>query len=59
MFELAKVKSHALRIAKGLYGHRALYAGLACCHFSGCFLAGKPELYGPMALLYAVLALKS
>lgn len=38
--------------------HRAIYAGLAVCHSSGCWLTGKPELYGPMAVLYTILALK-
>lgn len=38
--------------------HRAIYAGLSVCHGSGCVLTEKPELYGPMAALYAILALK-
>ena len=31
---------------------RASYAALATCHTVGCFLTGKPELYGPIAALY-------
>ncbi|MDP2801162.1 MAG: hypothetical protein Q8O26_04685 [Phreatobacter sp.] len=58
MFELMKLRIIVLRFAKAFYCHRAIYAGLACCHGSGCFLTEKPELYGPMAVLYAVLALK-
>jgi hypothetical protein len=58
MFELTKLKYLVLCLAKALYCHRALYAGFALCHGSGCFLTGKPELYGPMAVLYAVLAVK-
>lgn len=38
--------------------HRAVYAGLAISHGSGCIITEKPELYGPMALLYSLLALK-
>jgi len=41
-----------------LLHHRAIYAGLSACHGWGCLLTGKPELYGPMAVLYAILALR-
>ncbi len=62
MFELPKtltnLKIRANRIAGFLLCHRAIYAALACCHGSGCFLTGKPELYGPMALLYMILAIR-
>lgn len=58
MLTLQKLKTLAFACGKALYCHRAIYAGLAVCHGSGCFMTGKPELYGPMAFLYAVLALK-
>jgi hypothetical protein len=58
MFELKTITSYALRIAKALVCHRAIYTGLAICHSTGCFLTEKPELYGPMAILYAALAVK-
>lgn len=55
---LSNWKNRAGPIAKALVCHRAIYAGLALCHGSGCFLTEKPELYGPMALFYTVLALR-
>lgn len=56
MFELDMMKSLAIRLAKALCCHRAIYAGLACCHGYGCILTDKPELYGPIAFFYAVLS---
>ncbi|MEM0908603.1 MAG: hypothetical protein AAGJ94_14640 [Pseudomonadota bacterium] len=38
--------------------HRAIYGALSACHGSGCVITDKPELYAPMALLYAVLAVR-
>ena len=38
--------------------HRVIYAGLATCHGLGCLITDKPELYGPMAVLYVILALR-
>jgi len=35
--------------------HRVIYAGLSLCHGSGCVITDKPELYAPMAALYAIL----
>ena len=58
MLMFVKLKRFAFACGKALYCHRAIYVGLACCHGSGCILTGKPELYGPMAVLYALLALK-
>ena len=54
----APPKRFALRLARAVYNHRALYFGLAICHTAGCILTGKPGLYGPMAFLYAILALR-
>jgi hypothetical protein len=31
---------------------RFSYAALSACHSAGCFLTEKPELYGPIALVY-------
>ncbi len=45
--------------AAALLGHRAIYTGLAACHASGCVITDKPELYAPMAILYALLALRA
>jgi hypothetical protein len=58
MLELSKLKNCGIRFVNALRSHRAIYTGLAICHGYGCVLTGRPELYGPMALLYALLALK-
>ena len=58
MFELKSLKARAATFAKILFCHRAIYAGLAVIHASGCGLTDKPALYGPLALLYAILASK-
>lgn len=59
MFELlTKLKTLALMLCATLFCHRAIYAGLSCCHGAGCWLTDKPELYGPMAALYAILAFR-
>lgn len=55
---LMKLKSWGALFCALLLCHRTLYAGLAACHGMGCLVTGKPELYGPMALLYALLALR-
>jgi hypothetical protein len=39
-----------------LFCHRMIYAGLTVCHAFGCAITDKPQLYGPMAVLYAILA---
>lgn len=62
MFELMKKKMTTLKALAAatmniLLCHRAIYGGLALCHALGCLMTGEPELYGPMALLYAILAL--
>ncbi len=51
--EVIKSNVHALMTC-----HRLVYTGLSFCHASGCWIAGKPELYAPMAILYAVLAVR-
>jgi len=59
MIEYLKVLNKWVRCAVGvLTCHRALYLGLSGCHGMGCWITGKPELYGPMALLYGVMAWK-
>ncbi|MEM7529607.1 MAG: hypothetical protein AAF416_18380 [Pseudomonadota bacterium] len=59
MFELLKTWRTRLRTAFAfVFCHRAIYAGLSACHGSGCLITEKPELYGPMAVLYAILALR-
>ena len=58
MFERLNLRRRLLAVGRTLVCHRAIYAGLFACHMSGCFIAEKPELYGPMAALYAILALR-
>ena len=59
MFEpLKHLKTWTMKAFTILLHHRAIYAGLSACHGWGCLLTGKPELYGPMAVLYAILALR-
>ncbi|MEL6451016.1 MAG: hypothetical protein AAFQ19_07130 [Pseudomonadota bacterium] len=36
--------------------HHALYGGLSASHGWAAWATGKPEVYVPMTLLYAVLA---
>lgn len=58
MFELTILKIWAVKVIGILLCHRAIYTGLSVCHGSGCIITEKPELYGPMAVLYAILALR-
>lgn len=62
MFEqnerLTRLTTIIERLLDVLTCHRAIYTGLAACHGSGYFITQKPELYGPMALLYVILALR-
>ena len=59
MFELlTTLKMRVLKLCALLLCHRAIYAGLSACHGWGCLITEKPELYGPMAVLYAILALR-
>ena len=62
VFELTKtlttLKTAAAAMMDTLLCHRAIYGGLALCHGFECLLAGEPNLYGVMAFLYAILALK-
>ena len=59
MFELlTTLKMRVLRLFALLFCHRVIYAGLSACHGAGCLITEKPELYGPMAVLYAILALR-
>jgi hypothetical protein len=54
MFEL---KTFARWLAI-LVSHRAIYAALAACHGAASLTTEKPALYGTMAVLYGMLALK-
>jgi hypothetical protein len=56
MSVFASLKSAALRLAKALVCHRAIYIGLAICHGSACVMTSHPEVYAPIAGLYLVLA---
>ena len=56
--KVASFKAAIMRAGATLTCHRAVYAGLAACHGSGCVVTQKPELYGPMALLYLVLVFR-
>ena len=58
MTRLNKVKAAFLWVASLLFCHRMIYLALSLCHGSGCLITEKPELYGPMAALYAILALR-
>ena len=37
-------------------GHRVIYGLLSFAHANGCVMTDYPELYAPMAALYAILA---
>ncbi|MEX3015527.1 hypothetical protein [Gymnodinialimonas hymeniacidonis] len=43
-------------IAKACVCHRSLYGQLSGCHGFAAWATGKPEIYVPMAVLYAVMA---
>lgn len=59
MFELLiKLKFWASTLCVSLFCHRSIYAGLSACHAMGCWVTDKPELYGPISALYAILALR-
>ena len=59
MFELLKKpKFWVQKLSAILFCHRAIYFGLSTCHGSACWITERPELYGPMAALYAILALR-
>ena len=58
MFELTKWKTVLKTLVSAVFAHRVLYAALAICHASGCVVTEKPELYGPMAILYGILSLR-
>ena len=51
---LKKTYDRALTFAT----HRVLYSGLTVGHLNGCFLTDYPQLYAPLTLFYALLALK-
>jgi len=45
-------------IGMKLTSHSALYAGLCASHIWAAVSTGKPEIYGVMAVIYGVLAIK-
>ena len=58
MFELKKTWTEGKSLLSAVFAHRVLYAALAFCHASGCLVTEKPELYGPMAVLYGILSVR-
>lgn len=59
MKTLKDTLTHALRsVAGAALCHRGLYGQLSGCHGFAAYATGKPEIYLPMAALYAVLALR-
>lgn len=56
MFEL---NNFMKTVVGAMFAHRVLYGALAVCHASGCVVTEKPELYGPMAILYGLLLVRS
>lgn len=55
---LTNLKKLLLRFCAIISCHRSLYAALSASHGMGCVITNKPELYGPMAALYVILAFK-
>jgi hypothetical protein len=53
---LNHIRTNAAALWARITTHRALYAGLSMAHAQGCWLTEYPQLYAPMAVLYAVLA---
>ena len=53
------VTTKAVKAIADILSHRWIYALLAILHGAGCFLTQHPEIYGPMAVLYAALAIKA
>lgn len=52
------MKTAVVKTFEVLVSHRAIHAGLSACHGMGCVITDRPELYGPLAALYAILALR-
>lgn len=55
---LSRLKVKLKKIVAVLLCHRALYAFLSFCHANGCMMTDYPELYAPMAVAYAIMALR-
>ncbi|MEM1345916.1 MAG: hypothetical protein AAGI34_15230 [Pseudomonadota bacterium] len=55
---LKRLRERAEKICATLFCHRMLHGGLSLCHGAGCWVTDKPELYGPMAVLYAILTVR-
>jgi len=50
------LKTKWKKVCKAVLCHRSLYGQLCGCHSFAAWATGKPEIYVPMALVYAVLA---
>lgn len=46
------------KATKAVFCHHSIYGQLAGWHGFAAFSTGKPEIYVPMAVLYAVMALR-
>ena len=56
MFE--QLKATALSICDGATCHRTVHAALSACHCWTATVSHEPLIYGAMALLYAVMAVR-
>lgn len=55
---LIKLKTIVQRYYPILLSNRTIYAGLTVCHGVAASVTEKPEIYVPMAMLYALKTLK-
>ena len=53
---LNQLKKTLKTLAAIALGHRVIYGLLSFAHANGCVMTDYPELYAPMAALYAILA---
>ena len=58
MFELKTYKAAISGLLALLLSHQVLYAALAACHAAGAATSEKPLIYGTIAALYGLLALR-
>jgi len=58
MFEQNTLLIWLKKVCVMCFCHRAIYGALAACHGLGSVITDKPELYGPMAMLYAIHAIR-
>lgn len=52
------LKTKLCKLARAVICDKSLYGQLAGCHGFAALSTEKPEIYLPMAVLYAVLALR-